>query len=339
MTNLQVGVKVLLADGKGKFLLLKRSKEKYADVTELWDIVGGRIDPGRSLMENLQREVVEEAGLEIVGDPMLIAAQDIMHGDFHVVRLTYIARASSTKVELSDEHVDYRWLTPAELAVLPKLDSNFVKILSKGLEAAHENGFSGGFTSNIGKIDDVENTANIESEEVKRKEAEDMEEKDSAKSNGPKIVDEIFVNLGKKGEDVEDDSKVQSPSGVVNRLKKGTNEIGRLGEDIAGRYLEDRGYKIVERNYRKKWGEIDIVAKKSNSLHFVEVKAGISRETGGYRPEEHVHSKKLERLHRTIQSYLVEHKQEDVDWQLDVLAVDLSQENKTARCRFLENIV
>lgn len=54
-------------------------------------------------------------------------------------------------------------------------------------------------------------------------------------------------------------------------------KIGQIGEDCACKYLEKCGFKILERNYLKKWGEIDIVAKKGNKLHFVEVKS-VSRE-------------------------------------------------------------
>src|SRR5688500_8779759 len=53
--------------------------------------------------------------------------------------------------------------------------------------------------------------------------------------------------------------------------------IGTLGETIACRFLMKRGFKIIERNYLKKWGEIDIVAKKDELWHFVEVKT-VSRE-------------------------------------------------------------
>jgi len=50
-------------------------------------------------------------------------------------------------------------------------------------------------------------------------------------------------------------------------------ELGKLGEDLACRYLVDKGYKIIERNFRKPWGELDIIAKSPDkTLVFVEVK-------------------------------------------------------------------
>ena len=53
MVILQVGVKALLQNKEGKYLLLRRSKEKYKEVEGEWDIVGGRINPGSDLLENL----------------------------------------------------------------------------------------------------------------------------------------------------------------------------------------------------------------------------------------------------------------------------------------------
>ena len=50
-------------------------------------------------------------------------------------------------------------------------------------------------------------------------------------------------------------------------------KTGNLGEELTASFLEGKGYKIIERNYRKKWGEIDIVAELDGVLHFVEVKA------------------------------------------------------------------
>jgi ADP-ribose pyrophosphatase YjhB (NUDIX family) len=76
--DLQVGVKILLKNKEGKCLVACRSAEKYPEVGAKWDIVGGRITPGIPLIENLKREVREETGLEIIYEPKLITAQDIL---------------------------------------------------------------------------------------------------------------------------------------------------------------------------------------------------------------------------------------------------------------------
>lgn len=107
------------------------------------------------------------------------------------------------------------------------------------------------------------------------------------------------------------------------------------------------GFEIVERNYRKKWGEIDIIAEKSGILRFIEVKTvscenldNVIRETNdSIRPEENVHPWKLKRLSRVIQSYLLEKSVENKGWQLDILSVFLDLNKKQAKIRFLENIV
>jgi len=125
-----------------------------------------------------------------------------------------------------------------------------------------------------------------------------------------------------------------------------SQKIGLLGEDIACRYLESRGFTIVERNYTKKWGEIDIIAsEKSGKLRFVEVKSvsrenidDISHETSQIRPEENMHPKKMERMARTIETYLAE---KDVmgDWQVDLVTVFINEVGKRAKVKLWENII
>ncbi|OHA17376.1 MAG: hypothetical protein A3G52_03765 [Candidatus Taylorbacteria bacterium RIFCSPLOWO2_12_FULL_43_20] len=120
---LQVGVKVFLGNKHGQYLLLYRSLEKYPDVKGRWDIVGGRIVPGSKLKENLRREVKEETGLEIISEPVLIAAQDIMpDGDKHVVRLTYTAETEGEPVLNTSENTDYKWMLKEEIEALDDLD-------------------------------------------------------------------------------------------------------------------------------------------------------------------------------------------------------------------------
>ncbi len=119
-------------------------------------------------------------------------------------------------------------------------------------------------------------------------------------------------------------------------------KIGQIGEDVACEFLVKQGYEIMDRNYRKKWGEIDIVAKKDSAIHFVEVKAvsrNVSCETG-YRPEENVHPWKIKRLGRAVRTYLLEKKVSDeTEWQFDVFAVFLDFSTRKARIRIIENIM
>ena len=123
-------------------------------------------------------------------------------------------------------------------------------------------------------------------------------------------------------------------------------KLGNLGEDIACKFLMKRGFWISGRNYLKKWGEIDIVAQKGGKTYFVEVKTvsrenllAVRRATDEYRAEDNIHPWKLKRLARTIQSYLLEKKMDDVEWQLDALIVELDIEHKQARVRRIEDIV
>jgi ADP-ribose pyrophosphatase YjhB (NUDIX family) len=128
---LQVGVKVLLKNKEGKYLLLRRSLEKYPEVgKDRWDIVGGRITPGTPLLENLRREVREETGLEITGIPRLIFAQDILDTR-HIVRLTFLGEADG-EIALDGESDKYSWFSMEEMdAISGSINKYFREILSK----------------------------------------------------------------------------------------------------------------------------------------------------------------------------------------------------------------
>ncbi|MDR3558194.1 MAG: NUDIX hydrolase [Candidatus Pacebacteria bacterium] len=131
---LQVGVKAFLKNEDGKYLLLKRSSEKYKGTKGSWDIVGGRIEPGTRLLENLKREVKEETGLEIISEPQLLDAQDIILGaDRHVVRLTYTAQTKGEPILDISENIEYKWMTIAEIRKQADLDIYVAEILKKKL--------------------------------------------------------------------------------------------------------------------------------------------------------------------------------------------------------------
>ena len=139
---------------------------------------------------------------------------------------------------------------------------------------------------------------------------------------------------------------------MKQELKKGEkNKVGAYGEDIAAKYLLRQGKTILDRNYLKKWGEIDIVSREtlgnSHKIHFIEVKT-VSYETkkdlekavsyGTWRPEENVHRHKIERLNRAIESWLSE-KQFDGEWQIDVAAVRIVPNEKFATIKWLLNVI
>ena len=121
--------------------------------------------------------------------------------------------------------------------------------------------------------------------------------------------------------------------------------IGNKGEDIACKYLISRGFSIIERNYLRKWGEIDIITK-FKKFHFIEVKTvsrtnlrDMSAQKTSYRPEDNMHPWKLERLSRTIQTYIAEKAIAEDVWQFDVVAVYLDLDRKEAKVEYLEDIV
>jgi putative endonuclease len=115
-------------------------------------------------------------------------------------------------------------------------------------------------------------------------------------------------------------------------------KIGEIGENIAQRFLVKQGFEIKDRNYRKKWGEIDIVAEKDKILHFIEVKT-VSHITE-HQPEESVHLWKQKRLARVIRTYLLEKKiSEEMEWQIDIIAVLLDFKTRKAKIRMTENII
>lgn len=119
--------------------------------------------------------------------------------------------------------------------------------------------------------------------------------------------------------------------------------VGRRGEDAACAYLQNKGFSIVDRNYWRKWGEIDVVAQKGKELRFVEVKT-VSRERlsaagEDYEPEDNIHPWKRKRLRRVIETYLLANDWcEDLDWQVDAISVYLNRAGELLQIEHLEDI-
>ncbi len=131
------------------------------------------------------------------------------------------------------------------------------------------------------------------------------------------------------------------------RTKTQKQIVGTIGEDAVCTYVKRKGFKVIDRNYLKKWGELDVVALKDKKIHFIEVKSvsrkfeDVPHETQeGYRPEDNMHPWKLQRLARTIQSYLLDKNvPDDIEWQFDVATVYVDQEKRLCRVKILEDVI
>ena len=112
--------------------------------------------------------------------------------------------------------------------------------------------------------------------------------------------------------------------------------LGDWGEKIAEKYLVDKGYQIISRNYRKRVGEIDLVARQGHKTIFVEVKTRTSSRFGF--PEQAIDQNKLKKLSDVIEVYLAENKLSDNNIQLDCLVVEFIQRFNKVKIRHLKNI-
>ena len=123
--------------------------------------------------------------------------------------------------------------------------------------------------------------------------------------------------------------------------------IGNQGELIVANHLKRKGFTVLEMNYLRKWGEIDVIAQMDNKIHFVEVKT-VSYETkydleravlrGTWRPEENVHASKLKKLSRAVETWLAEHKWQG-DFQIDVAAVRIVPRETFATIKIIDNVI
>lgn len=114
------------------------------------------------------------------------------------------------------------------------------------------------------------------------------------------------------------------------------NPVGKKGEDIAVDFLKKKGYTILERNYRKKYAEIDIICVKNNTLVFVEVKTRTSTAYGT--PFESITPWKLRPVMRLAAYYQMTHTQLPTFMRIDAIGVALNALDKVEEIEHLENI-
>ena len=104
--------------------------------------------------------------------------------------------------------------------------------------------------------------------------------------------------------------------------------LGKKGEQLAARYLQQKGYKILDFNYRTKFGEIDVVAKDGETIVFVEVKTRTSTRFG--EPEEAVGKRKLAHIKRAAESFCIANSYNG-QTRLEVVAIIKNQDSIAIR--------
>lgn len=113
--------------------------------------------------------------------------------------------------------------------------------------------------------------------------------------------------------------------------------LGRWGEEIAANHLVSTGYELMVRNYRCTEGEVDIIATQDGVWVFVEVKTRRGNLFGP--PEEAITPTKAARMLRVAEEYLQAHQLTNVDWRVDVIAVELDEHGKLIRVEQIEQAV
>ena len=116
-------------------------------------------------------------------------------------------------------------------------------------------------------------------------------------------------------------------------------EVGNIGEQLARTHLEAKGYRVVETNYRCRWGEVDLITRDGPIWVFVEVRA--RRGDALVSPEESVTPEKARRLTMAAQDYLEQQKlaTDDILWRIDLVAIRLGPSRRVLDVRHLENVV
>jgi len=122
-------------------------------------------------------------------------------------------------------------------------------------------------------------------------------------------------------------------------------EVGALGEKVAAEYLRRHGFNIRDCNVAHKTGELDIIAEKENTLHFVEVKTVLAHNflsekssIDNYDPSLNLHEAKVRKVARTGEWYVLE-KGWEGEWQVDGMLVWLRRRDGIARVSYLPQIV
>ncbi len=113
--------------------------------------------------------------------------------------------------------------------------------------------------------------------------------------------------------------------------------MGRLGETLAGAYLQNKGYNILERNLHTPYGEIDLIARQDEAVIFVEVKTRSSSSLGP--PEISITPRKEEHMRDAAGYYIQQHPELNGDWRIDLVTIQFQPNQSPAVIDHFENVL
>jgi putative endonuclease len=113
--------------------------------------------------------------------------------------------------------------------------------------------------------------------------------------------------------------------------------LGSLGESLAGAYLKNKGYEILERNCRTPYGEIDLVCKWKDTVIFVEVKTRASKSLGP--PEISITPPKAEHMRNAAEYYIQQRAEMSTEWRIDLITIQLQSNSIPAQIDHFENVL
>ncbi len=114
-------------------------------------------------------------------------------------------------------------------------------------------------------------------------------------------------------------------------------DLAKFGEKIASDYLSAKGIKIIANNFRTRSGEIDLIGKSEGRYIFFEVKTRQS-DLFGF-PEEAVNAAKLDHIKTVAWEFFEQNKIDEVDWQIDVIAITRNIRNNKVEIKWIENVL
>lgn len=118
-------------------------------------------------------------------------------------------------------------------------------------------------------------------------------------------------------------------------MAKKNKLIGCYGEAVALKFLQNKGFKLLKKNFTTRWGEIDLICKKNKEIHFIEVKSRIGDKKG--KPYESINNSKINSLKRAIYFYILKNKLKNFKLYFDVISIIFNSKKEVLDLRFFEN--